>query len=443
MLPFLLVLLTQTPSPEPLTLEQAEQLALKQSPDLASSAAAIEGALADQRSQRGNLLPRLHVDGQLQYWGSPYAISFLSAIPTSSLPPSLAQIFSNIPSTTVRDSTTSTLTFTLSQPLTQLWGLFRQLDAQELAHAAAMAHLDANGRDLIFQVRQSYFRLLQAAGNAGIAQDSVEQLASHVEVAKQQFAAGTLVKADLLRSQVQLGQARQDLVKAKAAAVEAQAALDELVGQPAEAPVQPVDPFGDAIPVAPADGIQELTEQALRSRPDLRELQLRRDQAEKSVTVAWSQLVPGISAVGSYQHSTGQLFLQTDSVFVGGTLSWDIWDWGNKYYEVKSARSKVDQAEQALRSAELKLRTQVQTALQETLADRDALAVAAEVVDQAQESFRLETERYKAQTATATDLLDAQAALSQAKFRLSNARYDYLIEVAQLEDLVGRPLLGR
>ena len=128
---------------------------------------------------------------------------------------------------------------------------------------------------------------------------------------------------------------------------------------------------------------------------------------------------------------------------MGGTLSWDIWDWGNKYYEVKSARSKVDQAEQALRSAARKLRTQVQNALQETLADRDALAVAAEVVDQAQESFRLETERYKAQTATATNLLDAQAALSQAKFRLSNARYDYLIEVAQLEDLVGSPLLGR
>jgi outer membrane protein TolC len=439
----LLLLALAQSGAEPLTLEQAEQMALKESPDVASSAAAIEGALADQQSQRGNLLPRLHVDGQLQYWGSPYSISFLSSIPTGSLPPSIAQVFSSIPPTTVRDSTTSTLTFTLSQPLTQLWGLFRQLDSQKLAHEAAMAHLDASGRDLIFQVRQIYFRLLQAAGNAGIAQDSVEQLASHVDVAKQQFAAGTLVKADLLRAQVQLGQARQDLVKAKAAAVEAQAALDELIGLPAEGAIKPVDPFGDAIPPSPTDGIQELTDQALQSRPDLHELQLRRDQADRLVTVAWSQLVPGISAVGQYQHSTGQLFLAADQAFVGGTLSWDIWDWGNKYYEVKSARSKVEQAEQTLRSAELKLRTQVQTALQETLADRDALAVAAEVVDQAQESFRLETERYKAQTATATDLLDAQAALSQAKYRLSNARYDYLIEVAQLEDLVGRPLLGR
>ena len=266
MLPLVLLLLAQTP--EPLSLEEAEQLALKQSPDLASSAAAIEGALADQQSQRGNLLPRLHVDGQLQYWGSPYSISFLTE-----LPPAFTQFLNGqtIPATTVRDTVTSTLTFTLSQPLTQLWGLFRQLDSQKLIREAAMAHLDANGRDLLFQVRQSYFRLLQAAGNAGIAQDSVEQLASHVEVAKRQFAAGTLVKADLLRSQVQLGQARQDLVKAKAAAIEAQAALDELIGQPADGAITPVDPFGDAIPATPTDGIQALTEQALQSRPDLRE----------------------------------------------------------------------------------------------------------------------------------------------------------------------------
>jgi outer membrane protein TolC len=440
LLPLALLLLAQTPSSVPLTLEQAEELALKQSPDLASSVAAIEGALADQRSQRGNLLPRLHVDGQLQYWGTPYSISFLS-----DLPPAFTQFLQGqtIPPTVVRDSVTSTLTFTLSQPLTQLWGLVRQLDAQELAHEAAMAHLDANGRDLIFQVRQSYFKLLEAVGNAGIAGDSVEQLTSHVAVAKQQFAAGTLVKADLLRSQVQLGQARQDFVKAKAAVLEAQAALNELTAQAAETAVSPVDPFGDAIPPAPQETVEVLTEQALQSRPDLRELQLRRAQAQKQVAVAWSQLVPGVSVVGQYQHATGRLFLAADQAFVGGTLSWDIWDWGNKYYVAKSARAKVDQSEQALRSAELKLRTQVQTALQEMIADRDALAVAADVVDQAQESFRLETERYKAQSATATDLLDAQAALSQAKLRLSNARYDYLIEVAQLEDLVGRPLLGR
>ncbi|HUB09780.1 MAG TPA: TolC family protein [Myxococcales bacterium] len=440
MLPALLVLMLAS-DPAPLSLEEAERIALDQSPDVRTANQGVVGALADVRSERGGMLPKLHVDGQLQYWGSPYSINFLSELPpqfTSLLPPN-----TSIPPTTVRDATTSTLSVTLSQPLTQLWGQWRQLDADRLAREAALAHLDAAGRDLLFAVRQDYFRLLQAFGNAGIARDSVEQLESHVAVAKEQYAAGTLVKADLLRSEVQLGQARQDLVKANATLAEAQATLDQALDRPSDQPIVAVDPFGDGALPEPKEGLEALTEAALQSRPDVREADLRREQAEVQVDVAWSQLVPGVTLSGQYEHTTGQLFFATDQAYVGGTLSWDVWDWGAKYYAMQSARARAAQSAETLRSTELRLRTQVENAWQELTADRDALKLAAEVVDQAEESFRLETERYRAQTATSTDLLDAQAALSQAKLRLTNARYDYLTELAQLEDLVGEPLLGR
>ncbi len=440
MVPALLVLLLAS-DPQPLSLEEAEHIALDESPDVRSANQAVIGALADMRSERGGMLPKLHIDGQLQWWGSPYSVNFLAQ-----MPPQFANLLpagTSIAPTVVREAYTSTLNVTLSQPLTQLWGLWRQLDADKLAREAALAHLDATGRDLLFQVRQGYFRLLQALGNAGIARDSVEQLASHVAVAKQQFAAGTLVKADLLRSEVQLGQARQDLVRANATVAESQAALDQLLGRPSSDAIEPADPFGGAPLPEPKEGLPELTEEALRSRPDVREQSLRRDQAEVQVDVAWSQLVPGLGVVGQYQHNIGQLFLPVDDAYVGATLSWDIWDWGARYYAMKSARARASQSAEALRGTELHLRTQVENAWQELVADRDALKVAADVVSQAEESFRLETERYRAQTATSTDLLDAQAALSQAKLRLSNARYDYLIELSQLESLVGEPFLGR
>ncbi len=438
MLPVALLLLAQVASPDPLTLDDAERMALQQSPDLRGAAAAVTGARADLQGQRGLLLPRLHVDGNLQYWGSPYSVNFLSGIP-----PQFAQFVGSIPPMVVRNTWTGALSLTLSEPLTPLWGAWRTYQADELARDAAIAHLDAAGRDLVFQVRQGYFRLLQAAGNAAIADDSVKQLASHVQVAKQQFEAGTIVKADLLRAEVQLGQARQDLVKAKAAVIEAEASLDALLGRPAGAAIAPVDPFGDTLPQVPRDGLDALTLKALQGRPDLRELELRRRQASKLAEAAWSQLVPTVAVEGQYQFQSGQLFLPENQAFAGLTLSWDIWNWGNTYYAAKSAEARLEQGDQSLQSAELKLRTQVQTALEELQSDHDALAVAAEVVDQAQESFRLETQRYEAQAATATDLLDAQAALSQSKFRLSNARYDYLIALAQLEDLVGEPFLGR
>lgn len=428
-------------APEPLPLEEAERIAIDQNPDVRGANQAAVGALADERSQRGTLLPKVHVDGQLQYWTAPFAINFLSELPppfADLLPPGTV-----IPPTVIRDSVTSTLSVTLTQPLTQLWGLWRQLDGNRLAREAALAHLDAAGRDLVFQVRQAYFRLLQSIGNVAIAKESVDQLESHVAVAREKFAAGTLVRADLLRSQVQLGQARQDLVRAQATAAESEAALNQILARPAGEPIEPLDPFGAAPLPEPSGTLPELTEEALRTRPDLRELSLRRAQAEAQVEVAWSQLVPNLSLQGQYQHTTGQFFFPADQTFVGATLSWDAWDWGEKYYAVPSAQARVAQSVESLRGAELRLRAQVENAWLEMHANRDALAVAREVVDQAQESFHLETERYMAQAATSTDLLDAQAALSQAKVRLTNARYDYLIQLAQLEDLVGKPLLGR
>ena len=424
----------------PLSLAEAERRALERSPDLRSSAAAFEAAEADRKAQRGLLLPRLHADANLQYWGAPYQTSFAPASLAQSLPPPFASFVQPI---TVRNSWTSTTTILVQQPLTQLWGLWRHYQAQADASAAATAHLGAAGRELVAQVREGYFRLLQAQGNASIAEESVRELASHVAVAKEQLAAGTLVRADLLRAEVQLGQARQDLVRAHALRAQARATLDALLGEPADAEIAPLDPFVDRPLPAPQGTLAELTERALASRPDLEELALKRRQASREVQTAWSQLVPAISLVGEYQHTTGQLFFPADQAFVGGTLAWDIWDWGNKYYGVQGARARVAEGDEALRAAAIKLRTDVERTREDLLADHDALGVATEVVEQAEESFRLETERYKAQTATSTDLLDAQAALSQAKFRLTNARYDYLIALAELEKLVGDPLVDR
>ncbi len=444
-----LLLLAQAGAPPArLSLEDAERIALHESPDVRTAAAAAGGALADQKAQYGLLLPRLHVDGNVQYWGAPYSVSFLSSLSSlpANLPPQIAQALQALgsaPPMVVRNTWTDAVNVTLSEPLTSLWGLYRTYEADQLAREAAIAHLGAAGRDLVFQVRLAYFHLLEATGNEAIAEDSVKQLYSHVGVATQQFEAGTIVKADLLRAEVQLGQARQDLVKAKAAVLEAQAALDALLGRPAGETIEAVDPFTGGMPSPPREGLDELTDEAIRTRPDLRELALRRRQADKLAEAAVSQLIPTVAVEGQYQFQQGQLFMPENQAFAGATLSWDVWDWGNKYYAAKSARFRRDQAEETLRAADLKLRSEVQTALQELRADHDALAVAADVVDQAQEGFRLETQRYEAQAATATDLLDAQAALSQSKYRLSNARFDYLIALAQLEDLVGEPFLGR
>ncbi len=61
-------------------------------------------------------------------------------------------------------------------------------------------------------------------------------------------------------------------------------------------------------------------------------------------------------------------------------------------------------------------------------------------VASAQESLRMQQERYRLGASTIVDLLTAETALNQAEVTLVQARYNYLIARATLEALVGHTL---
>jgi outer membrane protein len=59
-------------------------------------------------------------------------------------------------------------------------------------------------------------------------------------------------------------------------------------------------------------------------------------------------------------------------------------------------------------------------------------------IDQAEENFRINTEQYKEQIATQTDVLIAQTLLSRTRTNYYNALYDYEIAKAALYRAMGR-----
>jgi len=68
---------------------------------------------------------------------------------------------------------------------------------------------------------------------------------------------------------------------------------------------------------------------------------------------------------------------------------------------------------------------------------RDKIDVAKLAIEQAEENFRINQERFKEQVATATDVLDAQTLLTQARTNYYNALSDYNIARAKLERAMG------
>jgi outer membrane protein len=65
------------------------------------------------------------------------------------------------------------------------------------------------------------------------------------------------------------------------------------------------------------------------------------------------------------------------------------------------------------------------------------IRVAEKAIGQAEENFRISQERYSAQIATSTDVVDAEALLTQARTNYFNAIYDYHLASFALKKATG------
>jgi cobalt-zinc-cadmium efflux system outer membrane protein len=120
---------------------------------------------------------------------------------------------------------------------------------------------------------------------------------------------------------------------------------------------------------------------------------------------------------------------------------WDAWDGGQ-------TKARIAEAEAATRIAEAELRRQrlaIGLELQQSrLALREAderLSVSSQSVSLAAESVRLVRERFAGGLALATQLIDAETALTAARIRRSEAETDRSAAIAALRRALGLPLL--
>ncbi|HSQ61669.1 MAG TPA: TolC family protein, partial [Polyangiaceae bacterium] len=79
----------------------------------------------------------------------------------------------------------------------------------------------------------------------------------------------------------------------------------------------------------------------------MREVDKHIQQAQGGVRIAWLKWAPQLNLMASYQHVEGSPFQQKDGAYVGGTLSWDVWDWGSTIGGIHQANARLRMARTA------------------------------------------------------------------------------------------------
>jgi len=404
-------------------------------------AQAAEWAVVAARSRKWQAIsyygPTFSLDANHLWWDQEIAVSLAGDEPLdcTTIPPPLDGICLGLGQPlVVREEQTTSVTVMAVQPLTGLLPISQGHMATEHLQKAAELDLEVKSSDVAVQVVEAYFGALSAQRMAEVASTVVANLESHEARASAFHDAGLLQKNELLQIRVALANAKLSERRASDGRDLARGLLAMLIGAD-EGTVVPKDVAEEAV-LAPSAEFDGSTTGA--ARPDVAAMRHRVAAAEAGRRAKIFELGPDVAAIAAWQRNEGMgSFAAQEATYVGLTASWQLWGWGRKHWALREATATAKQARVGLQAMTDAVPIEVKRSWDSVAASWQAYEVAQVTDAQARENHRIVSARFDNQLATATDLLDAESLLAQARMSRLTSRYDYLTAVARWQRTTG------
>jgi outer membrane protein len=281
-------------------------------------------------------------------------------------------------------------------------------------------------------VKEAYTNTLFSQRLIRVQEQAQERAELNLRSAKGFFEVGTRPKSDVARAEVDVANAKLDLIRARNALRSAIVALNTAMAIDVDTPTQIVD---NLVYQPITLDRQQLRSESLRQRPEYRQSKLRAAAAEATERQTFRNFFPDVSGTGAYGGTQKDL---NESWSLGLSLSWSLFDGGNRIARYQEAKANLEGARARVKSTELDIVQNVEQAEIAVEETQERILAAQTLVASAQENFRLAQGRFDAGVGTILELTDAQLALTQAQNTESQALADYRISLARLDRAVGR-----
>ncbi len=440
----------------PLSLEESIRLALHANGDPNAAARSFEAARQNVASARAAYAPEITANLNSDYRNSRNG----SNNSNNSSNSTSTTTRSNNSSTFVTSGTSSNVT--VSQNIFDA-GRIRQRVNQASARAVGAAGSYGGTRNsLAYEVASAFFEQLRQQKLVAQRAGQVALAARQLEAIQAQIEAGTVARADAQTVQVNLSQARFDLVTARNNLNSAQTNFRNTLGltrgpalrlQESSLAVETGLPAPDSttttLPTTP-DGIlnaplpkvpvlaplDDFVAQAARLRPDLVQSRADVQSGEAAVKLAQIETKPQITASASYNIDPRQT--GTRGFNLGAGVSIPVFDGGGRRADVKAAQADLEANRLRLAQLQKDVAADVETSFVEIGGQVERLANARVLVEQARVNLENASEKYRLGLGTVLDVTNAQTLLFNAQTSLTGAVYDYELARANLDRSVGR-----
>jgi outer membrane protein len=399
---------------EPLTLQRAVEIGLKNQPAILAGMSTVKAGEARTNQSKSNFYPQVTASGGYSKISPP------SGTATSS--------FSN---PGYYDQYSSGLG--LSQLIYDFGKTLSQVKVQSLNTGSSRFDLENTRDTVVFNIRQAYYNVLQAVRNRDVARQSVQQFQEHLEQARGFYEVGTKPKFDVTKAEVDLSNARLNLIKAENQVRLSRVTLNSAMG------------IADAPEYTLADSLgfkryrlafEDALNRAYSGRSDLQSLTTRKEAARESVNLARKGYFPTVNGNAGYNYS-GTGFPLDHSWNYGISLNVPLFTGYLTKYQVAEAQEIYNTLNANEQSLRLDIHSQVEQAFLLLRQADESITTAETTVRQATENVDLATGRYNAGVGNPIEVTDALVALSNAEVAHTSALTDYKNAQAAIEKAIG------
>ena len=290
--------------------------------------------------------------------------------------------------------------------------------------------------DLKLSVIKAYYDALESKKTVGVRQETVDKYQEHYTNVSQLYAAGSKAKIDVIRSQVELSDARQNLIKAENSYEVDLAELRNYLNIDRSEPLNLTTDFSY---LAFDQDMNACLDYAYANRKDLQVDKNKLAQQEQAIKAAKAGYLPTLNlSVGlseSQRFNPSSQNSHSASATLG--LDWNIFDSGVTRAQVKSAETDRDIAKLTYQKDKESIDLAVREAYYNMREAEKRFNSTQDAVHQAEEDAFIAREKYRAGEGLMLDIIDAQEALSKAKLNHISAQYDYARYKATVENAMG------
>ncbi len=314
---------------------------------------------------------------------------------------------------------------------------FGRRDArQQIARAGAEAAGDnviAREQDIALQIIGTYFGILEAQRLVKDAEEEVAQVTQHKSIAETLYQQGVVTRNDVLQAEVRLASARQKLLVTENRRENLWLQMNYLTGAEPSHRAE----LDEGADLALSETFAAERNRALANRPELFALRKALEASDYEVAERRSSFFPELFT------RLGVDYVQNDKVreqtILSATigLKLNIFDGFATSAHRQLALQGRAKAADTLRQAEAQIGLELATAINDARIARERIAVTQTSIRQSDENLRINRDRYQARVGTATEVLDAQTLLTQAKTEHYQALYDFQTASARVKRAMG------